>query len=102
MEKLRVKVSSNDGTKLQKTTERIIQSATSTGASIAGPIPLPVKQKIFTVNRSVHVYKKSGEHFQLCIHKRVIDIFDSNPKTIDALKKVDMPGAVNVQIQVLT
>ncbi len=72
----------------------------STGAVVSGPIPLPTKRSVFTVNRSPHVDKKSREQFELKAHKRLIDILSSGSKTVDALMKLDLPAGVDVEIKV--
>jgi len=77
----------------------IVETAKRTGAMIAGPIPLPTKREIFTVLRSPHVDKKSREQFQIKTHKRILDIVNPTAKTIDALKKLDLPAGVYVEIK---
>ena len=84
---------------LDKSVQRIARTAKDTGALVLGPIPLPTKRSIYTVNRSVHVDKKSREQFQIKIHKRILDLINSSPKTIDALMKLDMPAGVDIQIR---
>ena len=84
---------------LDKSTEKIVRTAKNTGALVLGPIPLPTKKSIYTVNRSVHVDKKSREQFQIKIHKRIIDILNSSSKTVDALMKSDMPAGVDIEIK---
>jgi len=71
-----------------------------TGAEVVGPIPLPTKRSVFTVNRSPHVDKKSREQFELKTHKRLIEIYNSKPQTIDALTKLDLPAGVDIEIKV--
>jgi small subunit ribosomal protein S10 len=77
-----------------------VRTAKSTGAIIAGPIPLPSKRSIYTVLRSPHVNKKSREQFQTKIHKRLIDILNSTPKTVESLMKLDLPAGVDIEIKV--
>ena len=72
----------------------------STGAAVSGPIPLPTEKKIFTVLRSPHVDKKAREQFELCTYKRLLDIYSSTSKTIDALMKLELPSGVDVEIKV--
>ena len=84
---------------LDKSTEKIVRTAKNTGALVLGPIPLPTKKSIFTVNRSVFVDKKSREQFQIKIHKRIIDLLNSSSKTVDALMKLDMPAGVDIEIK---
>ena len=66
---------------------------------VLGPIPLPTRRSIYTVNRSVHVDKKSREQFEIKIHKRIVDLMNSTPKTVDALMKLDMPAGVDIEIK---
>ena len=77
-----------------------MKTAKSTGAIISGPIPLPSKRSIYTVLRSPHVNKKSREQFQTKIHKRLIDILNSTPKTVESLMKLDLPAGVDIEIKV--
>ena len=84
---------------LDKSTEKIVKTAKNTGAVILGPIPLPTKKSIYTVNRSPHVNKKSREQFQIKVHKRIVDLMNSTSKTVDALMKLDMPAGVDIEIK---
>ncbi len=84
---------------LDKSTEKIVRTAKNTGALVLGPIPLPTKRSVYTVNRSVHVDKKSREQFQIKIHKRIVDLLNSSSKTVDALMKLDMPAGVDIEIK---
>ena len=79
--------------------KKIVKTAKETGALVLGPIPLPSKRSLFTVNRSVHVDKKSREQFQLKVHKRILDLMNSTTKTVDALMKLDMPAGVDIEIK---
>jgi len=85
---------------VDKSAEKIVKTVRSTGAVVTGPIPLPTKRKIFTVLRSPHVNKKSREQFQLCTYKRLLDIYGSTSKTVDALMKLELPSGVDVEIKV--
>ena len=85
---------------LDKSTEKIVKTAKSTGAIISGPIPLPSKRSIYTILRSPHVNKKSREQFQTKIHKRLVDILNSTPKTVESLMKLDLPAGVDIEIKV--
>ena len=85
---------------LDKSTEKIVKTAKSTGAIISGPIPLPSKRSVYTILRSPHVNKKSREQFQTKIHKRLIDILNSTPKTVESLMKLDLPAGVDIEIKV--
>ena len=99
MNKIRIKLKSYDHNLLDKSTERIVKTAKDTGALILGPIPLPTKKTILTVNRSVFVDKKSREQFQIKVHKRILDLLNSTSKTVDALMKIDMPAGVDIEIR---
>ena len=80
--------------------QEIVKAVKATGAVISGPIPLPTHKRIFTVNRSTFVNKKSREQFQLSDYKRLIDIYSSTAKTVDALMKLELPSGVEVEIKV--
>ena len=96
---IRIKLKAYDHNLIDKSTEKIIRTARSTGAVISGPIPLPVKKSVYTVLRSPHVDKKSREQFETLIHKRLIDILNPTPKTIDALMKIELPAGVDIEIK---
>ena len=97
---IRISLRAYDHILLDKSTERIEKTAKSTGAIISGPIPLPSKRSIYTILRSPHVNKKSREQFQTKIHKRLIDILNSTPKTVESLMKLDLPAGVDIEIKV--
>ena len=97
---IRISLRAYDHFLLDKSTERIVKTAKSTGAIISGPIPLPSKRSIYTILRSPHVNKKSREQFQTKIHKRLIDILNSTPKTVESLMKLDLPAGVDIEIKV--
>ena len=99
-QKIRIKLRAYDHRLIDQSTDKIIRTAKSTGAMISGPIPLPTKRTIYTVNRSPHVDKKSREQFETRVHKRLIDILNSTPKIIDALMKLELPAGVDVEIKV--
>lgn len=98
-QKIRIKLKSYDYDLIDKSAEKIVKAAKSTKAVVSGPIPLPTKKEIYTVLRSPHVYKESREQFQLCTHKRVIDIYPNSSETIDALLKFELPSGVEVSIK---
>ena len=98
-QKIRIKLMAYDHRLLDLSAEEIVETAKRTGAMVAGPIPLPTKREIFTVLRSPHVDKKSREQFQIKTHKRILDIVNPTSKTIDALKKLDLPAGVYVEIK---
>ena len=95
---IRISLRANDHILLDKSTDKIVKTAKSTGAIISGPIPLPTKRSIYTVLRSPHVDKKSREQFQTTIHKRLVDIINSTPKTVESLMKLDLPAGVDIEI----
>ena len=97
--KIRVKLKGYDAVVLDKSSKSIIETAISTGAKVAGPIPLPTRRRKVAINRSPFIYKSSIEHFEIGTHKRVIDIIDPTPKTIDALQHLQMPAGVGKEIQ---
>jgi len=99
MEKIRIRLKSFDHRLLDQSVKDIVVKAKRTGASVAGPIPLPTKIHRFCVLRSPHVDKKSREHFEMRIHKRMLDISDYNNETIEELQKLDLPAGIEVEIQ---
>lgn len=99
-QKIRIKLKSFDHTLLDKSAKKIVEAVSSTGARVNGPIPLPTDKKIFTINRSTFVNKKSREQFELCSFCRLLDIYESSQKTIDALAKLDLPSGIEVEIKV--
>ena len=99
IQKIRIKLMAYDHRLLDVSMAEIVDTAKRTGAGIAGPIPLPTKREVFTVLRSPHVDKKSREQFQIKTHKRILDIISPTSKTIDALKKLDLPAGVYVEIK---
>jgi len=98
-QKIRIKLIAYDHRLLDLSAQEIVETAKRTGAGVAGPIPLPTKREVFTVLRSPHVDKKSREQFQIKTHKRILDIISPTSKTIDALKKLDLPAGVYVEIK---
>ncbi|MBL8557078.1 MAG: 30S ribosomal protein S10 [Hyphomonadaceae bacterium] len=98
---IRIRLKAFDHRTLDVSTLEIVNTAKRTGANVRGPIPLPTRIEKFTVNRSPHIDKKSREQFEIRTHKRVLDIVDPTPQTVDALMKLDLSAGVDVQIQVL-
>lgn len=96
---VRLKLKSFDHKLLDLSMEEIVETVKRTGATVLGPIPLPTKRELYTVLRSPHVDKKSREQFELKTHKRLMDIKDPTAKTIDALRKLDLPAGVDVEIK---
>jgi len=99
-QRIRIKLKSYDYNLVDKSAEKIVKTVKPTGAVVSGPIPLPTEKKIYTVLRSPHVNKKAREQFQLCSYKRLLDIYSSNSKTVDALMKLELPSGVEVEIKV--
>ncbi len=99
-QKIRIKLKSYDYNLVDKSAEKIVKAVKATGAIVNGPIPLPTDKKIFTINRSTFVNKKSREQFQVSAYKRLLDIYSTNSKTIDALMKLELPSGVDVEIKV--
>ena len=97
---IRIRLKAFDHRILDQSTLEIVNTARRTGAGVRGPIPLPTKCERFTVNRSPHVDKKSREQFQTKIHKRLVDILNSTPKTVESLMKLDLPAGVDIEIKV--
>ncbi|MEK7392174.1 MAG: 30S ribosomal protein S10 [Fibrobacterota bacterium] len=98
--KIRIRLKSFDHRMIDKSAADIVRTAKNTGARISGPVPLPTARSVYTVLRSPHVDKKSREQFEIRIHKRLIDIMDTTPQTIDSLMKLDLPAGVEVEIKV--
>jgi len=101
-QRIRIKLKAFDHRLLDRSVKQIVDSVKRTGAVIAGPIPLPVDKTIITVNRSTNIDKKSREQFEIRVHKRLIDILETTPKTVDALMKLDLPSGVDVKIKLLS
>ena len=97
--KIRIKLKAYDHRILDQSAAEIVESARRTGAEVSGPVPLPTRREIYTVLRSPHVDKKSREQFQLKTHKRLLDIVNPTSKTVDALRKLDLPAGVDVEIK---
>jgi small subunit ribosomal protein S10 len=99
-QRIRIKLKSYDHNLVDKSAEKIVKTVKLTGAVVNGPIPLPTDKKIFTVLRSTFVNKKSREQFELSSYKRLLDIYSSTAKTIDALMKLELPSGVEVEIKI--
>jgi len=96
---VKIRLMAYDYRLLDLSCKEIVETAKKTGALISGPVPLPTKREVFTVLRSPHVDKKSREQFQIKTHKRFIEIINPTAKTIDALRKLDLPAGVNAEIK---
>ena len=96
---IRIRLKAFDHRVLDQSTSEIVNTAKRTGAQVRGPIPLPTRIERFTVNRSPHIDKKSREQFEIRTHRRLLDIVDPTPQTVDALMKLDLAAGVDVQIK---
>ncbi len=100
-QKIRIRLCAYDHRILDASTQDIVETAKSTGALVTGPIPLPTKIERWTVNRGVHIDKESMDQFEMRTHKRLIDIINPTAKTVDGLKKLNLPAGVDIKIKVL-
>ena len=98
-EKLRVRLKSYDHTLVDAAAAKIVEIAKRNGNAVSGPIPLPTEKEIITILRAVHKYKDSREQFERRTHKRLIDINNPNPKTVDAMMKLDLPAGVEIEMK---
>jgi small subunit ribosomal protein S10 len=99
-QKIRIRLKAYDHEVIDQSTKKIVETAVRTQAKIKGPIPLPTEKHRFTVIRSPHKYKDSREHFEMRIHKRLIDIIEPTAKTIDSLQRLDLPAGVDIEIKI--
>jgi len=100
-QKIRIRLKAFDHRLLDQSSNQIADTAKRTGAVVSGPIPLPMKRRVFTVQRSTFINKKSREQFEMRTHKRMLDILETTPKTVDALMRLDLPAGVYVDIRLL-
>jgi small subunit ribosomal protein S10 len=100
VDRIRIRLKAYDHVALDRSVDEIVQTVKRSGARISGPVPLPTARSIYTVLRSPHVDKKSREQFETRVHKRLIDIYDSTPQTVDALMKLDLPAGIGIDIKV--
>ncbi|MBO4818643.1 MAG: 30S ribosomal protein S10 [Firmicutes bacterium] len=98
-QKIRIRLKAYDHTALDQSAARIVEAAKKTGAEVSGPIPLPTEKEVITILRAVHKYKDSREQFEQRTHKRLIDVINPTPKTMDTLMKLDMPAGVDIEIK---
>lgn len=98
-QKIRIRLRAYDHEVIDNSAQKIVDAAKRTGAEVAGPIPLPTEKEIITILRAVHKDKDSREQFEQRTHKRLIDIINPNPKTLDALKKLNLPAGVDIEIK---
>ena len=97
--KIRIRLKAYDSSAIETAAKEIVETATRTGATVSGPVPLPTEKNVYTVIRSPFKDKDSREHFEIRTHKRLIDIFEPTPQTVDALMKLDLPAGVDVEIK---
>ena len=98
-QKIRIKLKAYEHNLIDQSSERIVETAKRTGAKVSGPIPLPTEKEIVTILRAPHKYKDSREQFEMRTHKRLIDIHNPNPRTVDAMMKLDLPAGVEIEIK---
>lgn len=98
-QRIRVRLKAYDSRVIDRSTEQIIDTAIRTGAKVAGPIPLPTKIERFTVIRGPHIDKRGGEHFEIRTHRRLIDILEPTPQTIESLSNLNLPAGVGIEIK---
>ncbi len=98
-QKIRIKLKAYEHNLIDQSSERIVETAKRTGAKVSGPIPLPTEKEIVTILRAPHKYKDSREQFEMRTHKRLIDIHNPNPRTVDAMMKLDLPAGVDIEIK---
>ena len=99
VKKMRVRLKAYDHVNLDLSAAKIVEAAKATGAGVVGPIPLPTEKQVYTILRAVHKYKDSREQFEIRTHKRIIDISNPSKVTIDALKNLDLPAGVDIDIK---
>ena len=97
--RIRIRLKAYDHRVIDQSAKQIVDTAIRTGAKVSGPVPLPTKRSSFTVVKSPHVYKTGGEAFKMKVHKRLIDVIDATPKTIDALQNLSLPAGVDAEIK---
>ena len=98
-QKIRIKLKAYEHNLIDQSSERIVETAKRTGAKVSGPIPLPTEKEIVTILRAPHKYKDSREQFEMRTQKRLIDIHNPNPRTVDAMMKLDLPAGVEIEIK---
>lgn len=98
-QKIRIRLKAYDHKVLDQSAKKIVETAKRTGAGVSGPVPLPTEKEIITILRAVHKYKDSREQFEMRTHKRLIDILNPTPKTVDALMRLDLPAGVDIEIK---
>ena len=99
-QKIRIRLKAYDHNVVDQSTQKIVETVVRTQAQVRGPVPLPTEKHRFTVIRSPHKYKDSREHFEMRIHKRLLDILEPSPKTVDSLQRLDLPAGVDIEIKI--
>lgn len=97
--RIRIRLKAYDHKVIDQASKQIIETSLRTGATVNGPVPLPTRRSTYTVIKSPHVYKKGGEHFEMRVHKRLIDITNPTPKTIDSLQNLSLPAGCDAEIR---
>ncbi|ERJ12389.1 30S ribosomal protein S10 [Haloplasma contractile] len=98
-QKIRIRLKAYDHKLIDQSAKKIVESAKKTGATVSGPIPLPTEKQVYTILRAVHKYKDSREQFEMRTHKRLIDIVEPTPQTVDSLIHLEMPSGVEIEIK---
>ena len=98
-QKIRIRLKAYDHRVIDQSAEKIVETAKRSGADVSGPIPLPTEKSVYTIIRAVHKYKDSREQFEIRTHKRLIDIVNPSPKTVDALMRLNLPAGVDIEIK---
>ena len=98
-QRIRIRLKAYDHNVIDQSAKQIVDTALRTGATVAGPIPLPTRKTVYTVVKSPHVYKKGREQFEMRVHKRLIDVFNPTPKTIDSLMNLSLPAGCDAEIK---
>lgn len=98
-QRIRIRLKAFDHRIIDQSAEKIVTTAERSGAKVVGPVPLPTQKKVWCVLKSPHIDKRGGEHFEVRMHKRMIDILDPPSSTVDALMRLDLPAGVNVEIK---
>ena len=98
-QKIRIRLKAFDHKILDQSSEKIVETAKRTGAGVSGPVPLPTERSLFTILRAPHVEKDIREQFEMRTHRRLIDILEPTPKTVDALMRLDLPAGVGIEIK---
>ncbi len=98
-QRIRIRLKAYDNKVIDQSAKQILDTAIRTGAKVAGPIPLPTDRNVHTVIKSPHVFKKGREQFEMRVHKRLIDITEPTPKTVDSLMNLNLPAGVDIEIK---